>query len=119
MSGADALAATLREMDGKRFLKHVPVRELPTGQIAATVFPQSIFDRLLLSGVSAEVWMQPGITRASLTASTASAYDGPAAQREGKVALVLGAGNIAAIAPLDCFQKIFVEHQVTLLKLNR
>ena len=118
MSACDALAATLREMDGKRFLKHVPVRDLPTGQVAATVFPQSIFDRLLLSGVSAEVWMQPGVTRANLAASTASAYDGPAAQREGKVALVLGAGNIAAIAPLDCFQKIFVEHQVTLLKLN-
>ena len=118
MSGCDALALTLREMGGKRFLKHVPVRDLPTGQVAATVFPQSIFDRLLLSGVKAEVWMQPGVTKANLAASTATAYDTPAATREGKIALVLGAGNIAAIAPLDCFQKIFVEHQVTLLKLN-
>lgn len=118
MSGCDALALTLREMDGKRFLKHVPVRDLPTGQVAARVFPQSIFDRLLLSGVTADVWMKPGVTRANLADNTAQAYDIPAAQREGKVALVLGAGNIAAIAPLDCFQKIFVEHQVTLLKLN-
>ena len=118
MSGCDALAQTLREMDGKRFLKRAPVRDLPTGQIAAKVFPQSIWDRLLLSGVSADVWMQPGVTRANLAANTAGAYDAPAARRTGKVALVLGAGNIAAIAPLDCFQKIFVEHQVTLLKLN-
>ena len=118
MSGCDALAVTLREMDGKRFLKHVPLRDLPTGQVAARVFPQSIYDRLLLSGVTADVWMKPGVTRANLADNTAQAYDGPAAQREGKVALVLGAGNIAAIAPLDCFQKIFVEHQVTLLKLN-
>ena len=118
MSGCDALATTLREMDGKRFLKHVPARDLPTGQIAARVFPQSIFDRLLLSGVTADVWMKPGVTRDSLADNTAQAYDGPAEQREGKVALVLGAGNIAAIAPLDCFHKIFVEHQVTLLKLN-
>ena len=118
MSGCDALALTLREMDGKRFLKHVPVRDLPTGQVAARVFPQSIFDRLLLSGVTADVWMKPGVTRANLADNTAQSYDVPAAQREGKVALVLGAGNIAAIAPLDCFQKIFVEHQVTLLKLN-
>ncbi len=118
MSGCDALTETLREMGGKRFLKHVPVRDLPSGQIAATVFPQSIFDRLLLSGVTADVWMQPGVTKANLAANTAGSYDTPAARRTGKVALVLGAGNIAAIAPLDCFQKIFVEHQVTLLKLN-
>ncbi len=118
MSGCDALALTLREMDGKRFLKHVPVRDLATGQIAARVFPQSIFDRLLLSGVTADVWMKPGVTRANLADNTAHAYDIPPERRTGMVALVLGAGNIAAIAPLDCFQKIFVEHQVTLLKLN-
>ena len=118
MSGCDALATTLREMDGKRFLTHVPVRDLPTGQIAARVFPQSIFDRLLLSGVTADVWMKPGVTKANLAANTATEYDAPAATRKGKLALVLGAGNIAAIAPLDCFQKIFAEHQVTLLKLN-
>nr|WP_272211118.1 hypothetical protein [Marinicella sp. W31]MDC2877001.1 hypothetical protein [Marinicella sp. W31] len=34
------------------------------------------------------------------------------------MALVLGAGNIASIAPLDCFQKLFLENQVVLLKLN-
>ena len=118
MSGCDALARTLVGMDGKRFLDSAPVRDLPTGQIAARVFPQSIFDRLLLSGVTADVWMQPGVTRANLAANTASGYDKPAAQRTGKVALVLGAGNIAAIAPLDCFQKLFAENQVALLKLN-
>ena len=118
MSGCDALAQTLRAMDGKRFLKHVPVRELPNGQVSAKVFPQSLWDRLLLSGVTADVWMQRGVTRANLASNTAGAYDTPATHRQGKVALVLGAGNIAAIAPLDCFQKIFVEHQVTLLKLN-
>ena len=89
MAGCDALIATLREMEGKRFLKHAPVRDLPTGQIAATVFPQTIWDRLLLSGVTAEVWMQPGVTRANLPENTASSYDSPASGRKGKVALVL------------------------------
>ncbi len=118
MAGCDALRHTLESMDGKRFLKDAPLRDLPTGQIAAAVFPQSIWDRLLLSGVTADVWMQPGVTRQNLAANTAHAYDTPPADRVGKVALVLGAGNIAAIAPLDCFQKIFGEHQVTILKLN-
>ncbi len=42
----------------------------------------------------------------------------PPRDRQGKVALVLGAGNVSSIAPLDCFQKLFLEHQVVLLKLN-
>ena len=118
MAGADAIALTLAGMDGKTFLTKAPIRDLPNGQIAAAVFPQSIWDRLLLSGVTADVWMEPGVTRANLASHTAHAYDTPQADRTGKVALVLGAGNIASIAPLDCFQKLFAENQVCILKLN-
>ncbi|MEM6729697.1 MAG: aldehyde dehydrogenase family protein, partial [Pseudomonadota bacterium] len=50
--------------------------------------------------------------------ATASAYAVPEAERKGAVALVLGAGNVSSIAPLDCFQKLFQEHQVVLLKMN-
>jgi acyl-CoA reductase-like NAD-dependent aldehyde dehydrogenase len=66
--------------------------------------------------VKAEVWMQRDVTEVTLEA--ASAYDIPLNERRGKVALVLGAGNIAAISPLDAFQKLFIENQVVLLKLN-
>ena len=31
---------------------------------------------------------------------------------------MLGAGNVASIAPLDCLHKLFVEHQVVILKMN-
>ena len=118
LSACNALIETLTQMDDKAFLRRLPLRDLPTGQIAATVFPASIWDRLLLSGVSAEVWMQPGVTRANLADNTASAYDMPAEARAGKIALVLGAGNIASIAPLDALHKLFAEHQATILKLN-
>lgn len=118
MSACNALTETLSQMEGKSFLSHIPLRELDNGQIAARVVPHSLWDRLLMSGVTAEVWMEPGVTRANLAAHTATSYDIPAPLRQGKVALVLGAGNIAAIAPLDCFQKLFVEHQVTVLKMN-
>ena len=36
----------------------------------------------------------------------------------GQVALVLGAGNIASIAPLDVLYKLIAEGQVCLLKMN-
>ncbi|MCX7567374.1 hypothetical protein OS189_13570 [Sulfitobacter sp. F26169L] len=72
--------------------------------------PHSIWDHLFLSGVKAEVWMQHGVTAANLPGHTTAAYDIPAAERQGKVALILGAGNIASIAPLDVFQKLFQEN---------
>lgn len=118
MSACNALMLTLSQMEGKAFVKHLPTRELPTGQTAVKLLPHSIWDRLLLSGVKAEVWMQDGITTENLADHAAIAYDEPIEEREGAVALVLGAGNIAAISPLDCFQKLFTENQVVLLKMN-
>jgi acyl-CoA reductase-like NAD-dependent aldehyde dehydrogenase len=118
MAGCNAFMETLSKMDGKKFLNDLPIRELPNGQVAATVVPHSIWDRLLLSGVKAEIWMQPGVTRANLAQNTAETYDIPPEKRDGAIALVLGAGNIAAITPLDCFHKLFVEHQVVILKMN-
>lgn len=118
MAGCNGLMQTLSEMEGKAFLSHVPRRKLSNGQLALKVMPHSIWDRLLLSGVSAEVWMQPGITNANLAAHTAIVYDIPAEERQGKIALILGAGNIASIAPLDVFHKLFNENQVCILKMN-
>lgn len=114
----DGLIETLSQMEGKAFLTSLAKRTTASGQLAVRVLPHSLWDRLLLSGVRAEVWMQPGVTEATLATQTASAYDVPPSARRGKVALVLGAGNIAAIAPLDVFQKAFSEHRVVLLKMN-
>jgi len=111
----NALIDTLSRVAGNRHLEGLPMRELPIGQLAVRVVPHSLWDRLLLSGVRAEVWMEPGVTRANLAQHTAAAYAHPTS---GKVALVLAAGNIAAIAPLDCLHKLFVENEVVLLKLS-
>lgn len=62
--------------------------------------------------------MQKGVNAANLKSHAATANDIPPEKRVGKVALVLGAGNIAAISPLDAFQKLFIENQVVLLKMN-
>ncbi|MCP5072320.1 MAG: aldehyde dehydrogenase [Rhodobacteraceae bacterium] len=118
MAGCNGLLHTLSQMDGKTYLDHLKSRETVTGQTAVTVVPHNIWEHLLFSGVTAEVWMAKGVNKANLKALTAKAYDTPAEKRSGKVSLVLGAGNIAAIAPLDVFQKLFSENQVVILKMN-
>lgn len=118
IAGVNAYIATLSEMEGKTFVDHLPQRELATGQLGVKVLPHSIWDRLLMSGVHAEVWMQKGVTPANLKKNVAVAYDIPTKDRVGKVALVLGAGNVAAITPLDVLHKLLLEDQVVILKMN-
>lgn len=118
MSACNALITTLSQMDQKKFLDGLPVRDVNANQVSVRVLPHSIWDHLLLSGVQADIWMQEGVTRDNLKECAASVYDSPPDQRTGSVNLVLGAGNIASIAPLDCFQKLFLEHAVVILKMN-
>ena len=92
------------------------LRTRPGGQLVASVFPADGYDRILLSGVRAEVWMEAGVTAENLRDNVAGFYR--EASPAGKVALVLGAGNIASIPPLDLLHKLYAEGQVALLKMN-
>lgn len=94
-----------------------PVRTLPNGQVAAQVFPMDLYDRLFYSGVTAEIWMQPGVTPGNLHETMAVSYQA-GADRSGAVALVLGGGNASSIGPMDALYKLFVENQVVLLKAH-
>ena len=97
----------------------LPKRALRTrhdGQLAVRVFPHRWYDRVLLGGISAEVWMEPGVTPENLASTMAVFYKAPPG--DGAVAVVLGAGNIASIAPLDVLDKLIVEGHVCVLKLN-
>jgi len=93
-----------------------PVTTRADGQVVAQVFPLTSYDRLFFSGLTAEVWMEPGITADGLARTQALIYQDK--QHMGKVALVLGAGNVSSIAPLDILYKLFVEDQVVVLKMN-
>jgi acyl-CoA reductase-like NAD-dependent aldehyde dehydrogenase len=92
-----------------------PVRQRAGGQVVARVFPQDVYDRLFYGGVTAEVWMEPGVTPADLAATQAVAYR---RQDAGGVALVLGAGNVSSIGPMDALYKLFVENRVVLYKAH-
>jgi hypothetical protein len=88
-----------------------------SGQLVVDGFPRRLADRLLFPGFREEIWMQPDVTADSLGDTMAVAY-APGAGRDGKVALVLGAGNVAGIGPMDALYKLFVENQVVVLKMN-
>jgi acyl-CoA reductase-like NAD-dependent aldehyde dehydrogenase len=91
------------------------VWELPGGQIAVEVMPADRFDRLMYLGATAEVRMQPGVSREELHATQAGAYRSPDG---GGVCLVLGAGNVSSIAPLDAVYRLFVHNRVVVLKTH-
>ncbi|MCB0166405.1 MAG: aldehyde dehydrogenase [Anaerolineae bacterium] len=93
-----------------------PITTRPNGQVTVRVFPQSMIDQMMLPGVKAEVWLESGGEPADVTRDQAAFYHDQAAS--GKVVLVLGAGNNAALVPGDFLYKLFVEGKVVVLKPN-
>ena len=92
------------------------VKTLANGQVVAPVFPLTTYDRIVFTGVTAEIWMEPGVTAEDLPQTQATLYKDT--RHDGKVALVLGAGNVASIGPMDIFNKLFLEDQVVIIKMN-
>jgi len=86
------------------------------GNLAVNVFPNNAIDGMLFKDVTVDVHMLPHVTEASLAVDRARFYKNP--DHQGKVALVLGAGNIAAIGVMDVITKMFNEGKVCLLKMN-
>jgi acyl-CoA reductase-like NAD-dependent aldehyde dehydrogenase len=92
-----------------------PIRTRSDGRVTARVMPSDLLDRLMWLGVTADVWMEPGVTAADVPATMATAYVNP---NVGGVCLVLGAGNVSSIGPLDVIHKLFVENRVVVLKTH-
>jgi acyl-CoA reductase-like NAD-dependent aldehyde dehydrogenase len=93
-----------------------PVTTAPDGRLRVRVFPASTFDRVTFAQTTAEVWMQPGVTEASLREGQAAAYRDP--EGHAGTALVLAAGNVASLGPRDVLSKLFVEGKVVVMKAN-
>ncbi len=84
-------------------------------QKVVRVYPTDLMDKLLFTGVTADVWLEPG-----RPASQGELYREKAAgrARPGKLSLVLGAGNVGSICPTDAIYKLFVEDEVVVVKTN-
>jgi aldehyde dehydrogenase (NAD(P)+) len=108
---------TLKAIDsGNRTKLLKKVRTRDNGQVVARVFPSNIYETLLFNGISAEVWMQEGVNANNLANSIGIFYDQK--NPPGKLSLVLGAGNISGIPPLDILHKLLAEGEVVVLKMN-
>jgi len=108
---------TLTALDaGTDLLAHVKLRRSVDGKLIARVLPHDIYEELLFNGITADVWMQDGVTEANLRENMAGIY-----RREdpdGVLALVLGAGNVSAIVPLDILDRMINCGQVVVCKMN-
>jgi aldehyde dehydrogenase (NAD(P)+) len=118
LSALDRLGTTLGEI-ARRGIPAIPNRAIRTranGQVVVDVFPVLASDRILVSGLRAEMWMEAGVTNETVRERTAAASrrTDPA----GRVTLVLGAGNVAGIPPLDVLAVLFSHGSVAMLKLS-
>ncbi|HSV39301.1 MAG TPA: aldehyde dehydrogenase family protein [Nocardioidaceae bacterium] len=112
-----ALAKTLELVEGQQdVLAGFKTRNALGGRVAIEVLPHSHFDRLLLNGYSAELWMQPGVTLDDVRREAGLGQRSPH-ETQG-TALVLGAGNITSIAPLDVLYVLYADNRTAVLKLN-
>ncbi|WP_037863006.1 aldehyde dehydrogenase family protein [Streptomyces sp. NRRL S-340] len=117
LSYLQALQKTLRRLDeGADVLGGTRITPAPGGRLAVQVLPYDTYDKLLMSGFHAEVWTSPGITAEQLRATAGLTQRTPR-QTKG-VALVLGAGNIFSIPPLDVLYQLYAENRTAVLKLN-
>jgi acyl-CoA reductase-like NAD-dependent aldehyde dehydrogenase len=113
------LVETLERLEaGRPPFDPAKVRTRPDGRVLVDVFPASGMDKMLFAGFSAQVWLEPGTKAVEVTERAAAHYRVPAEKRQGKVSLILGAGNVASIPPTDAIYKMFVEGKVCIIKMN-
>ncbi len=80
------------------------------------LIPHDAYDRALFGGFSCETWLERDVEPERVQDHQASFYR--KSDPEGGVSLVLGAGNVASIPPMDSLYKLFVEGKVVVLKMN-
>ncbi|MFI5537229.1 aldehyde dehydrogenase family protein [Nocardia sp. NPDC051929] len=117
LTGAAALAESLLALEeGRSPVDGYPMRPAPGGRTAVEVFPHGVFDALLLNGFRAEVWSRPGVDAETVRARAGLGQRTPTST--GGIGVVLGAGNIFSIAPLDVLYQLYADNRVVALKLN-
>lgn len=92
------------------------VRRTADDRLAVQVFPANAIDRVLFAGITVEARMEDGMTESEVHASRAPFYRGR--PHHGRTVLILGAGNLPGIPPMDLVTKLFNEGKVCLLKMN-
>ena len=102
--------------NGKNAIHKVKIKSRQEGQTVARVYPNNLLEKLLLNHYCIDVWMREGVTPDNIEDTVAGYYkqDNP----QGEVLLILGAGNVSSIVPLDIFYKLYGEGKVVMIKMN-
>ena len=114
--GAESMVGTLTALDKGKNPPIGKIRSRPDGQLVANIFPYNIYHHLLLSGIRAEVWMQKNVNKDNFDDHIAQVYKSNS--QNGNVSLVLGAGNVSSIPPLDVLDRLFAHLSVSILKMH-
>lgn len=113
----DAYADTLGALAaGRSPIAGVRTGTAPGGRTVVHTSPLTATDRLLLSGYSTEVWLEPGVGVEAARRAAGLGQRHPA--ESGGVGLVLGAGNITSIPYLDVLYELMAFNRVAILKVN-
>jgi acyl-CoA reductase-like NAD-dependent aldehyde dehydrogenase len=99
---------------GRPALPRKALRRRKDGRVEVNIFPSRATDSVIFSGFRCHVLLTPGAGEKE--AAQASFYQQK--DPEGGVSLVLGAGNVSSIGPMDALYKLFVEGKVVLLKMS-
>lgn len=86
------------------------------GRVEVDVFPASGLEGAMFGGFSSHVLLEEGFNEQRGREEQASFYSKEAP--EGEVSLILGAGNVSSIPPMDAFAKMFIEGRVCIIKMN-
>lgn len=117
LGALDAYAETLTRLaEGRNPLEGIRIDRAPGGSTRVHSFPLTGLDRVLLSGFTGEVWLEPGTTPRAARAAAGLAQRTPS--ESGGVGLVLGAGNVTSIPVLDVLYELLAHNRTALLKVN-
>jgi aldehyde dehydrogenase (NAD(P)+) len=104
------------ERTGKPELDQKMIRRRNDGRVEVKIFPTDAMDAALFAGFTISELMMPGMGGDEVRARQASFYSKK--DPEGGVSLVLGAGNVSSIPPMDALYKWFCDGHVVMLKMN-
>lgn len=92
------------------------VKTRADGRVEVEVFPSDGIEKILFAGFSASLLLEKGVDERAARERQASFYSKK--DPKGGVSLILGAGNVSSIPPMDFAYKMFVDGNVCVLKMN-
>lgn len=117
LAGFSTVAASVRALArGCSPIDGVDPRETAGGRLGWQVLPTDLREAILFHGFSAEVWTLPGVTAEEVRAE--AGLGARQLKTAGGVGLVLGAGNITSIGPLDVLTELVAHNRASILKIN-